>query len=115
MKAEILAMIGEARQSAENTISMTDKLYDLISRIPAIPVPLMPTIEKNVTVSVETASQPVNVNVTLEVLRAALAKKASAGFTDKIKTLMAKYGAEKLPELAPEHYASLLVEVERLE
>ena len=116
MKAEILAMVEETRQSAENVISMANKLSDLISRIPAIPALLTSPSEDKVTLPVEAVPQvPQTVSVTLEVLRIALAEKARAGFTNEIKSLIAKYDAEKLPELAPAHYAALLAEVERLE
>jgi hypothetical protein len=52
--------------------------------------------------------------LTLETVRAALAEKSRAGHTAEVRALLDKYGAAKLSELAPEHYAALLAEAEVL-
>ena len=49
---------------------------------------------------------------TLEEVRASLAKLSVAGHSVAVKSLIAKFGANKLSELAPEHYAALLKEAE---
>lgn len=51
---------------------------------------------------------------TLEEVRAVLAKLSVEGHSAAVKSLIAKYGAVKLSELAPEHYAELLKEAERI-
>ena len=51
---------------------------------------------------------------TLEEVRAVLAKLSVAGHSAAVKSLIAKYGAAKLSELAPEHYVALLKEAERI-
>ena len=50
--------------------------------------------------------------VTLEDVRAVLAAKSGAGLTAQVKTLITKYGAEKLSDVAESNYAALLAEAE---
>ena len=51
---------------------------------------------------------------TLEEVRAVLAKLSVEGHSAAVKSLIAKYGAAKLSELAPEHYVALLKEAEKI-
>jgi len=51
---------------------------------------------------------------TLEEVRAVLAKLSVAGHSVAVKSLIAKFGAEKLSDIAPEQYAALLKEAERI-
>ena len=50
-----------------------------------------------------------------EQVRAILAEKSRAGFTQEIKTLLKKYGANKLSEVDSSDYEALLHEAEVLE
>ena len=52
--------------------------------------------------------------LSLEAVRGILADKSRDGFTEEIRSLLQKYGAEKLSKLKPEHYSDLLKEVEWL-
>ena len=52
--------------------------------------------------------------LTLEDVRAILADKSRAGFTAQIRELLQKYGANRLSEVAPEHYPALLKDAEVL-
>lgn len=63
----------------------------------------------------EPESAPADPVLTLEAVRAVLADKSRAGFTTQIRSLLQKYGATKLSEIAPSHYADLLKEAEGLE
>lgn len=51
---------------------------------------------------------------TLEEVRSVLARLSVEGHSAAVKSLIAKFGAAKLSELAPEHYAALLKEAERI-
>ena len=51
---------------------------------------------------------------TLEEVRAVLAKLSVAGHSAAVKSLIAKFGANKLSDIAPEQYAALLKEAERI-
>lgn len=47
-------------------------------------------------------------------LRARLAQRSREGFTTNIKSILRKYGAEKLSAIKPENYEDVLKEVEAL-
>lgn len=50
----------------------------------------------------------------LEDVRAVLADKSRKGHTAEVKALLVKHGADKLSDVAPEEYTSLLAEAEVL-
>ena len=52
--------------------------------------------------------------ITLEEVRAVLAEKSHDGYTDQVRGLLQKYGAEKLSGVDPNHYAALLKDAEVL-
>ncbi|MGN1114507.1 MAG: DNA ligase [Oscillospiraceae bacterium] len=52
--------------------------------------------------------------VTLDELRKTLASKSQSGYTEEIKKLLKKHGADKLSDVKPEEYSSLLKEAEAL-
>lgn len=58
-----------------------------------------------------TAAEPV---LTLEAVRAVLADKSRAGFTSQIRSLLQKYGTDKLSGIDPANYKALLADVEEL-
>lgn len=52
--------------------------------------------------------------VKLEKVRAVLAEKSQAGMTAKVREIIQKYGATKLSEIEPKHYADILKDAEGL-
>ena len=52
--------------------------------------------------------------LTLEAVRAVLADKSRAGFTAQIRSLLQKYGADKLSGVTPDNYKALLADAEEL-
>ena len=52
--------------------------------------------------------------ITLEEVRAVLAERSHDGYTDEVRGLLQKYGAEKLSGVDPKHYAALLKDAEVL-
>ena len=52
--------------------------------------------------------------ITLEEVRAVLAEKSHDGYTDQVRGLLQKYGAEKLSGVDSKHYAALLKDAEVL-
>ena len=58
-----------------------------------------------------TPTEPV---LTLEAVRAVLADKSRAGFTAQIRSLLLKYGADKLSGIDPVNYKALLADAEGL-
>ncbi|MPN39711.1 hypothetical protein SDC9_187240 [bioreactor metagenome] len=57
---------------------------------------------------------PTEPALTLEAVRAVLADKSRAGFTAQIRSLLQKYGADKLSGIDPANYKVLLADVEEL-
>ena len=51
---------------------------------------------------------------TLEEVRTVLARLSVEGHSAAVKSLIAKFGADKLSDIAPEQYAALLKEAERI-
>lgn len=60
------------------------------------------------------AAAPTAKAVTLEQVRAVLAEKSHAGFTEQVRGLLQKYGAQKLSAIDPGRYADLLRDAEEL-
>ena len=52
--------------------------------------------------------------ITLEEVRAVLAERSHDGYTDQVRGLLQKYGAEKLSGVDPKHYAALLKDAQVL-
>ena len=59
-------------------------------------------------------STPTEPVLTLEAVRAVLADKSRNGFTAQIRSLLQKYGADKLPGIDQVNYKALLADVEGL-
>ena len=57
---------------------------------------------------------PKKKKITLEEVRAKLAEKSQAGLTAGVREIIQKYGATKLSEVNPKHYADMLTDVEVL-
>lgn len=62
----------------------------------------------------EAEAAPAEPVLTLEAVRAVLADKSRAGFTSQIRSLLQKYGADKLSGVDPANYKALLADVEGL-
>ncbi len=57
---------------------------------------------------------PTSSPITLEQVRAVLADKSQDGKLAEVRALISKYGAKKLSEVDPKHYAVLLADAEGL-
>ena len=57
-------------------------------------------------------AEPEKPTVTLAQVRAALADKSRAGHTAEVRALLQQFGASRLSEVDPQHYAALLQEAE---
>ena len=62
----------------------------------------------------EPKEQAIESKLILSDVRGVLAKKSQAGLTKGIKALIQKYGAERLSDVKPEDYESLLKDAEEL-
>lgn len=54
-----------------------------------------------------------NEKITLEEVRAVLARRSKEGFTDKVKDLINYYGCHKLSEIDSKYYEEILEKVEK--
>lgn len=62
----------------------------------------------------EPGAAPAEPMLTLEAVRAVLADKSRVGFTAQIRSLLQKYGADKLSGVDPANYKALLADAEGL-
>lgn len=97
---ELSMTIEELRRCGEALIDVADSLKAMFSSDSA----------ETPSKSEVPAPQP----VPLEKVRAVLAEKSVQGRRKEVHALIIKYGAERLSDISPEHYASLLAEVEAL-
>ena len=58
--------------------------------------------------------EPEEKPLTLEEVRAVLAEKSRSGYTEEVRALLNKHGADKLSEIDPAEYPALLAEAEVL-
>lgn len=102
---ELSQTVEELKTAANLLLSVADSLLDLFSGAGE------PSSEVK-----ETKEQPAATEekLTLESVRAVLAEKSRSGYTDEIKALLEKYGANKLSDIDPEVYQNLLEEVKVL-
>ena len=103
--SELSIVVTELRNAAQALISAADSLVDLFPGSGGIQEEEQPKAE---------SSPPEEKPLTLEAVRAVLAEKSRSGHTAEIKTLLEKYGAEKLSEIDPAQYPVLLAEAEEL-
>lgn len=57
---------------------------------------------------------PESADISLEKVRTVLADKSRNGLTAEVRQLIRRYGADKLSEIKPEHFAAVLKEAEVL-
>lgn len=81
----------ELRKYGEAILSIAEKLSEPTAKTPELPEEKQPTLEE---------------------VRAVLAEKARDGFTAEVRTLLLKYGADKLSGVNPGDYKALLSEAE---
>lgn len=94
----------------EDIRSLADSLKTLANAISEDEV-----ADESLATSVEPAAKPpVTVAVTLEQVRAVLAEKSHDGLTEEVRSLLQKYGAQKLSAIASDRYADLLRDAKEL-
>lgn len=91
--SEMELIVTELRNAAANINDIADTLYKMFSGT-----------------KTQAKTEPASKILTLEEVRAVLADKSRQGHTAEIRTLLQKYGANKLSEISPENYPALLAE-----
>lgn len=99
--------LGDSLEAYAEALTASDKLNpdDFEQNYP--PMAEQPKAE------ITPETEPIE-EVTLPEVRAVLANKSRAGFTEEVKQLLMKHGAEKLSGIAESEYAALLKEAENL-
>jgi len=96
-RGDMTASIEELRSAAAAINGVADRLTEAFSaKEPAEEAP---------------ATEPM---LSLEEVRAVLAEKSRKGYTAEIRSLLLKYGADKLSQLDPANYKALLADAEVL-
>jgi hypothetical protein len=98
--AELDAAVAELRRCGEALIGVSEALRDLFSG--------------NDDHQTDEQPQPTAKMLTLEDVRSVLAQKSVEGHTAAVQALICKYGADRLSQVDPVHYADLLREAEVL-
>ena len=98
--AELDAAVAELRRCGETLISVSETLRSLFSS------------EDEKAAAPEPKPQPKPVK--LEEVRAILAQKSVEGHTAEVQALIRKFGADKLSQVDPAHYAAMIQEAEVL-
>ena len=110
----LLDVVDNMRALADSIQAVANTMRENDPERPAEPVPASEPVQP---VSAEPepipVSEPVK-TITLPELRAALGKLSRDGYTDQIRDLIRKYGAERLGEVDSANYGALLKEAEEL-
>lgn len=104
----LLDVIEDIRSLADSLQAVATALSQSDSEDAAAPAPAPETS------STPAPAAPPPKAITLEEVRAVLAEKSHDGYTDQVRGLLQKYGAEKLSGVDPKHYAALLKDAEVL-
>ncbi len=99
--SELDAAVAKLRKCGEALIRISDDIRGLFSTTDHAPEAHTAPVEN---------PKP----LTLEDVRAVLAQKSAEGHAAEVQALVKKYGAAKLSQVDPAHYAALLAEAEVL-
>ena len=94
---DLSTVITKLRQCSESVMAVSDTLAAMLD-----------------SQSNESSGEPDPEPITLEEVRAVLAEKSVQGHTAEVQELIHKRGVEKLSQVDPAQYASLLAEAEAL-
>lgn len=103
--SELSLVVQELRNCAQSLLNAADALSGLFDS------DVEPQSREKLHKSTKS---PAKKEITLEQVRAVLAEKSRSGFTEQVRSLLVAHGAEKLSEVNPEEYPTLLEEAEGL-
>lgn len=97
---ELSMAIEELRRCGESLVNLSDSLKTIFSG--------------SDTEEPRSEEAPAPEPIPLEKVRAVLAEKSVQGKRQEVQALIIRYGAQRLSDISPEHYASLLAQAEVL-
>lgn len=107
--SELSMLVDELKKCGETLIGISAELTELFSSAEPEKQPAKKKVSKG-----EEQETPVEKIPTLEDVRAVLADKSRAGFTEQVRELLKKHGADKLSAVDPAEYKALLADAEVL-
>lgn len=114
--SELSMLVDELKKCGEALIGISEGLADMFSGAEEEKAPAKKVApKKKAAEEPKPEPQPEEEKpLTLEDVRAVCADKSRKGFTAEVKAVLTKHGADKLSEVDPAEYKTLLVEVEVL-
>lgn len=107
--SELSMLVDELKKCGETLVSISEELTELFSSAEPEKQPVKKSAAKK-----KEPEPPAEKELTLEEVRAVLADKSRAGFTEQVKELLKKHGADKLSAVDPAEYKALLADAEVL-
>lgn len=104
----LLDVVSDIRALADSLQAVCDAIVENEATEPVAP----DTTKKKA--ETQKVDRPKKKATTLEEVRAILAVKSQAGLTAGVREIIQKYGATKLSEIEPKHYADMLKDAEGL-
>lgn len=109
--AQIIVELRAAATVIKDDIDWLARLFsDPTEEQPAEDAPVEDSTTEDSPAEEPQAEAPIEIK--LEQIRAVLADKSRAGHTAAVRELLKKYGATKLSQVDPKHYAAILKETE---
>ena len=112
----MLDVIDEVGNVAESLQNLAESLKVLVNAIGPDEQPKLTAVEPEAKAAPapKAIEPPAEKQPTIAEVRAVLTEKSRAGKTALVKELLVKHGADKLSDIDPKEYKSLLAEVEVL-
>ena len=98
-------------QVTEDVQTLADSLRELVNAIQSDEPEVAATKEE---VIPEKPIEQSKAKVTLEEIRAVLARQSQAGFTAQVQSIIQQFDAKKLSEVKPEYYEEIMLLAEEL-
>lgn len=112
--SELSMLVDELKKCGETLIGISDGLADMFSGADEEKSPAKKSAPKKKAAEEPKPEPQEEKQLTLEDVRAVCADKSRKGFTEEVKAILTKHGADKLSEVDPAEYKALLAEVEVL-
>lgn len=121
--SQLAAELDELRHCGEILIGISDTLREMFSSGEELPeaqeTPAEKPKDKAKATKTAPAKEPetpseLEKQLTLADVRAVLAEKSRAGFTEEVKALIAKHGVDRLSEVPESEYVALLADAEKI-